>query len=694
MAAISGPNIPLDGLVFNMDPASNLSYPARNDPYRDQISLLLDGTILTDKSRNNYTITANGNASIVSNTTFENVYSFDGNGDYLTLNSNSFTFGTLDFTIDMWVYPTQSVIGCGLLSEIFTGSGRVELSIFTGVTGALGTNYQLGVGHYNGSSWQYVINSGTTLTNNQWSHIRVTRFSGTLYLFINGSLVGSGSFPVDIGAGNGWLLARRWDTYSSAGQWPYYYGYMSNIVVWKGVCLGISNFTPSSRIVSLPAIIKDVKNDIVGTFTNGPVFSNVQKGAISFDGSDDYIIIPGNSNLAFGTSDFAIELWFKTRNKTSLYPNIIGTNSAWAANVWSLTDRHASLNPTKLTLHVYNIGNNVLVSNTAIQNNTWYHLVITRIGNNFYMYLNGALESTYISSNSFDGGVSNNIAIGIANNSTNAYDGSIPYLRVYKNRGFTLSDVLKNYNATRERFVEIPKTISGLQLWLDAADLSTLRQNSNGTTAVVASSDPIGYWADKSGNGRNVLQATSSYRPVFAAGVKGLFPGVTFDGVDDFLESTASGATSIVDSTLIMVARWNDVSGTDTPVVVGRGYTGGGEVRAFYRPSGTTKFSWGTWNGDLGTTTIDVGQNTFNIFAATQAGNQIRLYKNYSYNSYTYGNTPASPTYNQWDIGGPNNGYNQYAGITIGEVLIFNRSLEYSEMLTLLAYLNGKWGVV
>ena len=48
--------------------------------------------------------------------------------------------------------------------------------------------------------------------------------------------------------------------------------------------------------------------------------------------------------------------------------------------------------------------------------------------------------------------------------------------------------------------------------WYDPSDLTTLFQNSNGTTAV-AVGDPVGYLGDKSGNNNHAIQATSAKRP-------------------------------------------------------------------------------------------------------------------------------------------------------------------------------------
>ena len=46
----------------------------------------------------------------------------------------------------------------------------------------------------------------------------------------------------------------------------------------------------------------------------------------------------------------------------------------------------------------------------------------------------------------------------------------------------------------------VPSDVAGLALWLDASDLSTLFTDSARTTPVASSGDPVGGWADKSGN--------------------------------------------------------------------------------------------------------------------------------------------------------------------------------------------------
>lgn len=90
-------------------------------------------------------------------------------------------------------------------------------------------------------------------------------------------------------------------------------------------------------------------------------------------------------------------------------------------------------------------------------------------------------------------------------------------------------------------------------VWLDAADASTITQSTNVVSA----------WADKSGNSRNATQATGSYRPVVGQTTLNGRNVISFDGVDSFLRiadftasltnvyavvqtSTATGAQHIV----------------------------------------------------------------------------------------------------------------------------------------------------
>jgi len=69
--------------------------------------------------------------------------------------------------------------------------------------------------------------------------------------------------------------------------------------------------------------------------------------------------------------------------------------------------------------------------------------------------------------------------------------------------------------------------------WYDPSDLSTLFQDSAGTTPVTASGQPVGLMLDKSGNGNHATQAIAAARPIYTEG-SGL-AWLAFDGVGDFM---------------------------------------------------------------------------------------------------------------------------------------------------------------
>jgi hypothetical protein len=80
----------------------------------------------------------------------------------------------------------------------------------------------------------------------------------------------------------------------------------------------------------------------------------------------------------------------------------------------------------------------------------------------------------------------------------------------------------------------LPSDISGLILWLDSSDSSTLWQDT-GATIPTANGDPVGRWDDKSVNGNNYTQSTSSDRPTLDTSLINGNPGLSFDGLDDKL---------------------------------------------------------------------------------------------------------------------------------------------------------------
>lgn len=89
-------------------------------------------------------------------------------------------------------------------------------------------------------------------------------------------------------------------------------------------------------------------------------------------------------------------------------------------------------------------------------------------------------------------------------------------------------------------------------LILDPSDLSTLFQDSAGTTPVAADGDPVGRWNDKSGNGHDFIQATSGSRPAYR--VSGGVHWIDFT-LGQFLYAETAGSVSFASVALFIGYR-------------------------------------------------------------------------------------------------------------------------------------------
>ena len=91
----------------------------------------------------------------------------------------------------------------------------------------------------------------------------------------------------------------------------------------------------------------------------------------------------------------------------------------------------------------------------------------------------------------------------------------------------------------------LPSAYTGLALWFDAADLTTLFQDKAGTTAVTANGQVVRCWKDKSGNSRDARGGDTIYTvgtgPTYSSnGFNGGYPGLLFGGTSNTILMTAA----------------------------------------------------------------------------------------------------------------------------------------------------------
>ena len=413
------------------------------DPQFNYVTMLLhgDGTngaqnnTFLDSSTNNFTITRNGNTTQGTFTPYGSNWSnyFDGSGDYLTATSPNLN-GT--WTIELWWFPLT--LGTQQTFISFNNGSNSGINIFNNTSGQLVID--------DGATGQSAFTT-TTLTANQWNHVALVRNGTTTTGYINGVQAGSNSFTPQT------TSQARIGGYNN-GATPYYAsGYISNVRVVNGTAVYTSAFTPSTTpltAITNTSLLTCQSNRFIDNSTN--TYTITKNGDVSvqrfspfspttaystsviggsgyFDGSGDVLTVADNAALQLGAGDFSIEFWMW---KNSTY-SISGSNfqslvisPTGVANSYEIQTHGPS---NTLALGIATVGNIVSYATSNFVPSTFYHMVFTRSGNNFRMFVNGVLVSYATNTINFTSG--NGTAIG-GYSASRFWDGYITDVRIIK----------------------------------------------------------------------------------------------------------------------------------------------------------------------------------------------------------------------------------------------------------------------
>ena len=212
-------------------------------PRFTSLILNMDGTPgstnFVDDSPNALAVTAVGDAQIASDATFGTVASFDGAGDYLSIASNpAFNFGTGDFTIEAWLYPTATTGNFGIYA---TSAGGGPVAKFVVFLDSLSPNCHL-FGLTNGNN--IYTKATSTVAVNQWSHIAFVRSGTTWTWYINGVASGSGTNSTAIS----FSTEPTYIGYGNQAFFDYFNGLIGPLRITKGVARYTANFTPPTGL--------------------------------------------------------------------------------------------------------------------------------------------------------------------------------------------------------------------------------------------------------------------------------------------------------------------------------------------------------------------------------------------------------------------------------------------------------------
>jgi hypothetical protein len=532
MGVSGGPKSYPDGLVYLVDPANTNSYSGIGNTIFNIVNSSLGGSLL-------------GGASIEPSNT-RTIY-FNNSSAYVNGPANIAL--TNNFTVSVWfkinVYNTGAIIGkwyadnsnnhrCWIINtDVPTSSMAIVLSSDGTYTNPTIKRYLLPV------------------SLNEYTNITFTFASGTLLVYKNGSVISptksiDGSFssvydnatrPIQLGY---FFDFSNYYNLCNVGLVKIYNRVLTSTEILQNYNSSRKQYYPEENIIA-DSLVLDIDpsnprsysgtgvtiSDLsgignTGILTNGPTFSSLNSGSIVLDGTNDYITF--GDKLDMGTDNFSFTAWFKL-NSLSGYQTIFSKSTGT-----NVDNRYALyLNNNKLQTFMQGnqgaTGPDVdITSAVTLVKNKWYFIcAVYERANTLKLYVDGYLDSSGTISQWQNVDIQNSTTFKLGayanpgDSPTNFTNGNIAYFKAHK-KALSSTEVLQNYNATKNRYIKVLPPISdALVLNLDAG--------SRASYVGVGTS-----WYDLSGNN---LNGTLVNGPTFAG--TGVSSSIVFDRSNDYV---------------------------------------------------------------------------------------------------------------------------------------------------------------
>ena len=301
------------------------------------------------------------------------------------------------------------------------------------------------------------------------------------------------------------------------------------------------------------AVAGDTKPNNFNPYTPG-YYSNY------FDGSGDYLTVPGNAAFVFGTDDFTIELWFYIPGGITAPLGIIGNGTGGIDNAyWSLEGVAGG----NIAFFAPNSATQYFATTTQPWTSGWAHIAVSRAGANTKLFLNGVQQgSTYTTNNSFISG--GNLYIGTSSYSPGSRmmpAGYISNVRVVKGTAVYTGNFAvptAPLTATQAGNGATISAISGSATSLLTCQSNRFLDNSTNLFAVTRTGDT----------------SVQSFNPFVPNTAYAAYGSTYFDGTGDYLVTPSSSAFNFGTGDFQIEAWVYLFNVTDRRFIYGTGGTG------------------------------------------------------------------------------------------------------------------------
>lgn len=251
----------------------------------------------------------------------------------------------------------------------------------------------------------------------------------------------------------------------------------------------------------------------------------------------------------------------------------------------------------------------------------------------------------------------------------------------------------------------IAQRVRGSSLWTPAKIATSVWLDASDSASLTTVSNIVSEWRDKSGNARHATQTTDSYRPTYSASAFNGKPGLSFDGIDDFLvaPATMSGTDFTLAAAYAPTATAIASTGGDCIASLSAaGVEANGYFHLVYRSNITNKLRWlTTTDGITGAMSIAYPSATATtapvIATAWRSPTETALALNgevQSNASDTEGVGSAVYANARFEVGRYYYASTEYCGnFQIGEILVLIGAASLMTRQRLEGYIAHKWGL-
>lgn len=606
---------------------------------------------------------------------------FDGSDDYVSYGTN-IAFNSSDFTIAGWFNLTGDAGGADGDAPIFsqridnTGSGQPTVNLFV-----RNSNDRLRAQIRDNIGAVIDLTGGTLINQRQWYHGVMVKTASSLTLYVNGVSDGSvshtlsgdfdanathryiGKHTYDGGEGgylNGFIDEVRvynralsateiWNLYQAGG------GANLNSADSQGDALerGLSGYWKLDDGSGTSATDAST-NGNTGTLTNGPTWTTGQiGGAVSFDGSDDYV----NTTSTIDTSLYTVCSWVYPQSN-GLYQRIITTPSG-NTHKWLLTFSDTVSNSQFIFSR--NSGSEMGTGTGATSLNTWHHVCGVWDGTTSSVYLDGVSKSNSVEVG-WVYGAGSGLSIGRRHDNNYYFQGRLDEVRVY-NRALSAEEIAKLYKSTAP---DNPDTSLKGYWSFNGPDVS-------GTTA-----------SDRSGQSNH---GTLTNGPIVTPGKIG--QALSFDGSNDYV--SAGDVNAVDGASTVTLSGWFKRGASNAYLTVGKATNNDNGFNINFYNDGRVYVNVG--GGGFGNAYGYFNSNDTNwhhvvfVFDGNLSGNDNRAkaYLDGAQQSLTFVNSIPATTQSSSDSFEIGRGVNlgTYSSGSIDEVRLYSRAFTQTEVTNL-----------